>query len=43
LNGKHTVFGKVVNGMDIVKKIELKGTEMGKPKAKIEITNSGSL
>ncbi len=43
LNGKHTVFGKVTNGLDVVKKIEVKGSELGKPKAKVEITKSGQL
>ena len=43
LNGKHTVFGKVTKGMDIVKKIEAYGSEMGKPKEEIKITGSGAL
>ena len=43
LNGKHTVFGKVTKGMDVVRNIEAYGTEMGKPKVKIEITESGAL
>lgn len=43
LNGKHTVFGKVTKGLDIVKKIELKGTEFGKPRATIVIEDSGAL
>jgi len=43
LNGKHTVFGKITNGADIVKKIELKGTDMGKPKAVITIKDCGAL
>ena len=29
LNGKHTVFGKVTKGIEVVKKIEVKGSEMG--------------
>lgn len=33
LNGKHTVFGKVTNGLDLVKQMESYGTEMGKPRA----------
>lgn len=43
LNGKHTVFGKVTDGMDIVRKVEAYGTEMGRPKATITITKSGAL
>lgn len=43
LNGKHTVFGKVTNGLDVVRKIEQQGTETGKPQAKVEITESGQL
>ncbi|GFH54636.1 peptidyl-prolyl cis-trans isomerase B [Chaetoceros tenuissimus] len=43
LNGKHTVFGKVTKGLDIVKKIEAYGSEMGKPKEEIKITGSGAL
>jgi len=43
LNGKHCVFGKVTNGLDIVKKIEAKGSDLGKPKAEVKIVDSGSL
>ena len=43
LNGKHTVFGKVTNGMEVVRKVEAYGTEFGKPKATITITDSGAL
>jgi len=43
LNGKHTVFGKITGGEDVVKKIELKGTEMGKPKDIITIKDCGKL
>ena len=31
LNGKHTVFGKVTNGMPIVRTIERCGAQSGKP------------
>lgn len=43
LNGKHTVFGKVTNGLDVVKKINAYGTEFGKPQADITITDCGAL
>ncbi|KAG2203875.1 hypothetical protein INT46_001127 [Mucor plumbeus] len=43
LDGKHVVFGKVIEGLDIVKKIESLGSESGKTKSKITITESGEL
>ena len=43
LNGKHTVFGKVTKGMEVVRKMETFGTDMGSPRAKIEVTDSGAL
>ncbi|KAL3943502.1 MAG: hypothetical protein SGBAC_002427 [Bacillariaceae sp.] len=43
LNGKHTVFGKVTNGMEVVRKVEAYGTEFGKPRATITIEDSGAL
>ena len=43
LNGKHCVFGKVTAGLDVVKKIEMKGTEMGKPRATVTISDCGAL
>ena len=43
LDGKHVVFGEVVEGMDIVKKVESYGTQSGKPTKKVVISNSGQL
>ncbi|KAJ3605444.1 hypothetical protein NHX12_027491 [Muraenolepis orangiensis] len=45
LNGKHVVFGKVVKGLDIVKKMESKGSANGAVKAadKIMIADCGQL
>jgi len=43
LDGKHVVFGEVIDGMDLVKKIEGYGSDNGKPKAKVVITKSGQI
>ena len=41
LDGKHVVFGQVVEGMDVVKKIESFGSQSGKTSKKIMITDCG--
>ncbi|KAF8841088.1 putative cyclophilin, partial [Paxillus ammoniavirescens] len=43
LDGVHVVFGEVVEGFDIVKKIEGHGTASGKPNATIKIVKSGTV
>ena len=43
LDGRHVVFGKVLEGMDVVKKIEAVGTQSGKPTKKVVIEDSGEL
>ncbi|XP_005946817.1 peptidyl-prolyl cis-trans isomerase [Haplochromis burtoni] len=43
LDGKHVVFGSVVEGLDVVKKMEGFGTSSGKPKGKVVIANCGQL
>src|SRR6478609_10678812 len=43
LDGKHVVFGKVVEGMDVVKKMESLGSESGKTRAKIVVADCGQL
>jgi len=43
LNGKHVVFGEVLEGYDVVKKIEMVGTQNGKPSKIAIISNSGEI
>jgi len=43
LNGRHVVFGEVLEGMDVVKKIEALGSASGKTSKKIVIADSGEL
>ncbi|KAG9332036.1 hypothetical protein JZ751_016223 [Albula glossodonta] len=43
LDGKHVVFGKVVEGIDVVKKVETYGTSSGKCTAQILIADCGQL
>ncbi|KAJ7206850.1 putative CPR1-cyclophilin [Mycena pura] len=41
LDGKHVVFGEVVNGMDTVSEIEKLGSDSGKPSKKVKIVDCG--
>lgn len=43
LDGKHVVFGKVVDGMDVVENMEKLGSQSGKTKAKVAIADCGQL
>ena len=37
LDGKHTIFGEVVEGQDTVKKLEAAGSPSGRPKEELKI------
>ena len=43
LDGKHVVFGSVVEGMDVVRKIESYGSRSGETRAQIKIVNCGEV
>ncbi|XP_019711994.1 peptidylprolyl isomerase Ab (cyclophilin A) [Hippocampus comes] len=43
LDGKHVVFGKMLEGTDVLKEMEKQGTKNGSPKAKVVIVNCGQL
>merc|ERR1712203_1230872 len=43
LDGKHVVFGSVVEGMDVVKNIEKVGSQSGKTSRPVKIEASGQL
>jgi cyclophilin family peptidyl-prolyl cis-trans isomerase len=43
LDGKHVVFGSVVDGMDVVDRMEAVGSESGKTSKKVTIEDCGQL
>eukprot|EP01088_Endostelium_zonatum_P017512 TRINITY_DN51_c1_g1_i2.p1 TRINITY_DN51_c1_g1~~TRINITY_DN51_c1_g1_i2.p1 ORF type:complete len:209 (-),score=78.09 TRINITY_DN51_c1_g1_i2:84-686(-) len=43
LDGKHVVFGEVVEGMDIVQRIEAVGSGSGTPSVPVRIADSGEI
>jgi len=43
LDGAHVVFGEVIEGMDVVKKIESYGSQSGALKAKVVIEEAGEV
>jgi peptidylprolyl isomerase len=43
LDGKHVVFGRVIEGMSVVKAMEALGSRSGKPSKAVRIAESGEL
>ncbi|GAA31298.2 Peptidyl-prolyl cis-trans isomerase E [Clonorchis sinensis] len=43
LDGKHVVFGRVIEGLNVVKKIEAVGSKSGKTKEQVTIARCGEL
>ncbi len=43
LNGKHVVFGRVIEGMDVVNKVEAQGSSSGRTRSAIKIKDCGEL
>lgn len=43
LNNKNVVFGQVIDGFNVMKAIENRGTDTGKPTTEVFITNSGQI
>jgi len=43
LDGKHCVFGKVVNGMNVVKAMEAVGSQSGATRSAVVIADCGQL
>jgi peptidylprolyl isomerase len=43
LDGKHVVFGQVIEGLDVVKDVESYGREDGKTKKPVMVSDCGQL
>ena len=43
LDGRHVVFGEIIEGRRLIKQIEKLGTSSGKPKKEVKISDCGVL
>lgn len=43
LDGRHVVFGRVLEGQDLVKKVEAIGDQSGTPSKKVTVVDSGEI
>jgi peptidylprolyl isomerase len=43
LDGKHVVFGQVVEGLDVIKAVEKVGSKNGATSAKVVVSGCGEL
>nr|XP_057912877.1 peptidyl-prolyl cis-trans isomerase-like isoform X1 [Doryrhamphus excisus] len=43
LNGKHVVFGSVIDGLDVLDLVEKQGNKSGTPKANVVISDCGEI
>ena len=43
LNGKHVVFGKIIEGMEVVMKLEANGSQSGKTNKTVKIESCGEI
>ena len=43
LDGKHCVFGQVIEGLDVVKNVEKVGSDSGKTSEKVVVKDAGQL
>merc|ERR1712046_119527 len=43
LDGKHVVFGKVIEGMEVVKKVEAVGSQGGETSKEVKIVDCGEI
>jgi peptidylprolyl isomerase len=43
LDGRHVVFGKVLEGDAVIKAVEAMGSQSGTPKSKVTVVDSGEL